>query len=71
MENIKYIIIFGYSDDGLYINISYNLCKSLDDVENSITRLKSKYEIKWLKVFPMSSELTQYGIDNGVKSSVL
>lgn len=37
----------------------------------SIARLKSKYEIKWLKVFPMSSELTQYGIDNGVKPSVL
>lgn len=69
MENIKYIIIFGYLNE--YINISYNLCESLDGVENSIARLKSKYEIQWLKVFPLSSELTKFGIDNGAKPSII
>lgn len=65
---MKYIVIYQYEDDGWYTNIGYDICSSLGDVESRIERLKSKYEISWLKVFPMSSELTQYGFDNGVKS---
>ena len=61
---MKYIIIYRYSDDVFYINVSYSLCESLGDVENCIARLKSKYEIQWLKVLPLSSELTKYRIDD-------
>lgn len=60
---MKYIIIFQYSDDIWYVNISYNICESLGDVENTINRLKEKREIQWLKVFPLSSELTKYSIN--------
>ena len=61
---MKYIIIFRYSDDVFYTNVSYCFCESLGDVENCIERLKGKYEIQWLKVFPLSSELTKYSINN-------
>lgn len=61
---MKYIIIFRYSDDIFYVNISYVFCESLDSVENNIKRLKNKYEIVWLKVFPLSSELTKYSLND-------
>lgn len=61
---MKYIIIYRYSDDVFYVNIGYELCESLDDVETTINRLKEKREIQWLKVFPLSSELTEYRINN-------
>lgn len=64
MNQTKYIIIYRYSDDVFYINVSYSICESLGDVENCIARLKGKYEIQWLKVFPLSSELTEYRINN-------
>ena len=59
---MKYIIIYRYSDDVFYVNISYECCESLDDVETTINCLKEKREIQWLKVFPLSSELTKYSL---------
>ena len=47
-----------------YVNVSCERCESLDDVETTINRLKEKREIQWLKVFPLSSELTEYRINN-------
>lgn len=61
---MKYIIVYRYSYDIFYVNDSYELCESLDDVKNIIKRLKKKYEIQWLKVLPISSELTKYSFND-------
>lgn len=60
----KYIIVFRYEDNiyqGLS-HVSYVKCESLRVVEAEIERLRDKYEIEWLRVFPMSSILSKYSI---------
>ncbi len=60
----KYIIVFRYEDNiyqGLS-HVSYAKCESLGVVEAEIERLRDKYEIEWLRVFPMSSVLSKYSI---------
>ena len=62
--NIRYIVFFEYEDivyEGI-THVSYVKCTSLGNVEDEIERLRSKYEIIQLKVFPMSSALTKYNI---------
>lgn len=62
--NIKYIVFFEYEDivyKGI-IHISYAKCASLGDVSLEIDRLKSIYEITWLRVFPVYSVLTKYSM---------
>lgn len=66
---MKYIIVYRYSYDIFYVNDSYELCESLDDVKNIIKRLKKKYEIIWLKVLPISSELTEHSLNDELQNT--
>ena len=59
---MKYIIIFQYHIEGIYLDISFVPCASLTEVEKELERIKSKYRIASLMVFPISSMLTQYQV---------